>query len=385
MKLAIISTTIHGEKGYLAFDRLAKQSKFSEVFFVIAGDKNAAPFDSSGFGCGVEYMRPEDQERFSSSATIGWRTPRRRPIAWLRAIELKPDYILSIDDDNIPAPDYFDKWHDVLTRPVNKVVVPAESSKGEINRGCWHNYLASSNAPIEVHPRGFPIPFRGRQETAVKVIKESIQPEKIGLFQGISLGDPDMDAMTRLVWPQRMPLSSIGEKNYCLRNVWSPYNTQNTMFSKMLFPLPVLWPHAGRFDDIFASFVWQKFLFNNDLYVHVGDPVNQQDRGVRDILNTDFREEVEGDFYAPKVWEAIDGITEKDPVAFMVKLAEYSREISSVDAAQHANWIPVAAAAYSHPVFSRHQWSPSSAERLVIAKNIEFFSAYMKDLESVMR
>lgn len=382
MKLGIISTTIHGEKGYLAFDRLARKSKFSEVFFVIAGDKNAAPFDVSGFECGIEYMRPEDQERFSSSGIIGWRTPRRRPIAWLRAIEKKPDYILSIDDDNIPSPDYFDKWHDVLTRPVNKVVVPVKEESG---RGCWHNYLASSDAPIEIYPRGFPIPFQGRQETALRTIEEAITPEKIGLFQGISLGDPDIGAMTRLVWPKQMPLKNIGEKNYCLKNVWSPYNTQNTMFSKALFPLPVLWPHAGRFDDIFASFVWQKFLFNNGLYVHVGDPVNHQDRGVRDILNTDFREEVEGYFYSHKVWETINNIDEKDPMAFVGKLAEYGKELTAGDQTPFADGTPMAVGAYSHPVFSRHKWSPSSAERLVIAKNGEFFSAYLKDLEGVMK
>lgn len=385
MKLAIISTTIHGEKGYLPFDRLARKSKFSEVFFVIAGDKNAAPFDVSGFECGIEYMRPEDQDRFSSSETIGWRTPRRRPIAWLRAIELKPDYILSIDDDNIPSPDYFDQWYDVLTRPVDKIVVPAESAEEGISRGHWHNYLATSDAPIEVYPRGFPIPFQGRKDTAVRTIEKAIPSEKIGLFQGISLGDPDIGAMTRLVWPKHMPLSSIGEKNYCLKNVWSPYNTQNTMFSKTLFPLPVLWPHAGRFDDIFASFVWQKFLFNNDLYAHVGDPVNRQDRGIRDILNTDFREEVEGYFYAHKVWEAIDSIGEKDPIAFIKKLAEYGRELAAGHQAPAAGDTPFTVVASFQPVFSRHQWSPSSADRLVIAKNGEFFSAYLKDLESVMK
>lgn len=315
MKLAIISTTIHGEKTYLPFDRLAKKSKFSEVFFVIAGDKNAAPFDDSVFQCVVEYLKPEDQERFHISGPIGWNTPRRRPVAWLRAIELKPDYILSIDDDNIPPPDYFDKWYEVLTKPVTKVAVSTEAGKNAF----WHNYLRSSDAPIEIYPRGFPIPFRGHTSQVVES-PEPIAPAAIGLFQGISLGDPDMDAMTRLVFPKPMPLTSIAEKNYCLKGLWSPYNMQNTVYAKELFSLPILWPHAGRFDDIYASFVFQKFLFNRGMFTHVGDPVNRQDRGRRDILNGDFREELDGYLESHNVWRLINGIEETNPAIFMEKL-----------------------------------------------------------------
>lgn len=342
MHLAIISTTIHGEQTYLPFDRLAKKSKFGKVFFVIAGDKNSAPFNTSAFQCDVEYLKPEDQERFHSSEPIGWKTPRRRPIAWLRAIELKPDYILSIDDDNIPAPDYFDKWYEVLTAPVRKAVLPAEDSGSAL----WHNYLRSSDAPIEIYPRGFPIPFRSNTNTRIVATDSTIAPEGIGLFQGVSLGDPDMDAMTRLVFSKPTPLTSITEKNYCLKGVWSPYNMQNTVYSKELFGLPILWPHAGRFDDIYASFVFQKFLFNRGRFAHVGDPVNRQDRGRRNTLDGDFREEVEGYFESHNVWRLISDIEETDPIRFMEKLM--TRD---------------------HPVIERER---------------DFFSAYLKDITAVL-
>jgi hypothetical protein len=46
MKLAVVSTTVHGEKGYLPFDRLAAASPFSKVSFFIAGDKKSGPFDA---------------------------------------------------------------------------------------------------------------------------------------------------------------------------------------------------------------------------------------------------------------------------------------------------------------------------------------------------
>lgn len=366
MKLAIVSTTIHGERTYLPFDALAARSKFSDVTFIVAGDTNAAPFDTSKFQCRVEYLRPEDQERFAVSDTIGWKTPRRRPVAWLRAVELDPDYILSVDDDNIPSLDYFDEWHRVLTTPVARIAMAIQP----ISSAPWHNYLRTSDAPIEIYPRGFPLPFRQKSETAIRVSETPIEPGAIGLFQGISLGDPDMDAMTRLVYPKPLPLTAIREKNYVLRDVWSPYNMQNTVFAPALFPLPMLWPHAGRFDDIFASFVWQKLLFNNGMFVHVGDPVNRQDRGVRDTLNLDFREEVEGYFYSHRVWEVINAISEKDPIAFSQKLMEHGDELARADRADLA--------------LSRHRWSASTGEKQIIARHRDFFSAHIKDVNAAM-
>lgn len=341
MKLIVISTTINGEKNYLPFDRLLAKSKFSNAMFVIAGDRNAALFDTSSFRSYIEYLDPKDQKRFNSSEVIGWNTPRRRPIAWLRAMELKPDFILSVDDDNIPPEDYFDRWHDVLAVPIRKVVSAMNTAEP-----VWHNYLATSDSPIEIYPRGFPVPFRGKLLTKVMPAEKEISVDKVGVFQGISLGDPDIDAMTRIVYPKPLPLNSISEKNYALRDVWSPYNMQNTMFTKKIFGLPILWPFAGRFDDIYASFAWQKLLFNNGMYTHVGEPINRQDRGTRDVLNTDLKEETEGYFHSHEVWQRINEISEREPAAFLEKLIQSD-----------------------HDIIRRHR---------------EFFIAYLKDVEKAM-
>lgn len=316
VKLAIIGTTINGEKGYLPFDELAAQSPFKDVTFVIAGDTSSKPFDVSKFKCRVEYQEPKDQDKFAISPIIGWKTPRRRPVAWLRAIELKPDAILSIDDDNIPDAGYFTTWHRILSEPVKEKVI-AKKADG----AAWHNYLKTSDAPIEIFPRGFPYPFRNASETEI-IEGEDVAPEKIGLRQGISLGDPDMDAMTRLTWPARTPLKVVKEKNYSLQNVWSPYNMQNTVFSPVLFGLPILWPFSGRFDDIYASFTFQRLLFTKGLATFVGDPVNHQDRGVRNIMKEDFTQEVDGYYEAPDVWAEVNAIEESDPIRFLDRLIE---------------------------------------------------------------
>jgi hypothetical protein len=317
MKLAIVSTTINGERGYLPFDAIAAKAAGFEVTFVIAGDKGAKPFDTSKFQCAVEYMEPAAQERFAISAVIPWRDPRRRPLAWLRAIELAPDYILSVDDDNIPNADYFEQWHAVLTSPVASEVerIPAVSGPP------WHNYLRTSDGPLPVYPRGYPLPYRGVAATRIVPAPQAIRPEQIGVYQGISFGDPDMDALTRIAYEKPVKISKVSESNFCLRDVWSPYNMQSTVFSKKLFPLPILWPNSGRYDDIYASYAWQQLLFNNGMYAYVGEPFNVQDRGQRDIFKGDFKLEVDGYRDSHEVWAEITTIKEQQGIPFLEALS----------------------------------------------------------------
>lgn len=324
MKLAIISTTIHDEKGYLLYDRLAKKSKFSDVWFFIAGDKKSPPFDTSGFTCKVEYLTPKAQGRYASSEAIGWNKPARRNIALLRAMETDPDFILTIDDDNIPSKDYFDLWYNVITSPSTKEVIGVK----DIEHPHWHNYLAATDADIELYARGFPIPFRYKNSTKVIKAKKHIPTQLIGVFQGISLGDPDIDAKTRIVYPKPTPLSVVHEKNYVLRDIWSPFNSQNTMFAKKLFPLAFMWSTAGRSEDIYASYVWQRFLFNNGMYAHVGDAVNFQERGKRNDIR-DLTLEVETYLKSHEVWDEINKIKETDPLEFIKALIHSDHEIIS--------------------------------------------------------
>jgi hypothetical protein len=312
MKLAVVSTTINGEKGYLSFDRLAAASPFENITFVVSGDRKSRPFDTSRFQCRVEYLDVHAQARFTCSETIGWDKIMRRNTALLRAMEMEPDFILMIDDDNIPHDDYFNDWYRTLHAPANRML-----AKREGEDGAWFNYLKWSSAKVEIYPRGFPIRFRGTSAFDFRDAGGGIPAERIGLYQGVSLGDCDIDAITRITYP--FPVESLTEKNYCVQGLWSPYNTQNTVFSRLLFPLAFVWPFCGRFDDIYSSFVWQQILFTNGLFVHVGDPVNRQDRGQRDILK-ELNSETEGYLNAHLVWEAVRKIAAADPIPFLEDL-----------------------------------------------------------------
>ena len=62
------------------------------------------------------------------------------------------------------------------------------------------------------------------------------------------------------------------------------------------------------------------------MYIHIGDAVNNQDRGTRNILH-DLNNEVEGYQNAHNVWESIFNIKTKDPLEFIRILIESENKI----------------------------------------------------------
>lgn len=310
IKLGIVSTTIRGDSGYRDWDlAVSKFNKFDAKFYV-AGDLNSIEFNPNGFICDLKYLGPKEQEKYQCSESIGWKRWARRNIALLEALKDNPDYVLIIDDDNRPLDDYFEKWYQLVTQK--------SEFKLDID-SLWFNYLDSGDSNSLFYPRGYPIPERGRN-TPVTLTPNQTNPEEIYVFQGISLGDPDIDAFARIADTTPTPLKNVEIYNYAVQGKWSPYNTQNTLFKREIAPLAFTWPKAGRYEDIYSSFVWQHFAFNNSKYVHVGDSINWQERGQRDNFR-DFSLEHEGYIRVGEVWSAI---LETDPTSIETMLRSLS-------------------------------------------------------------
>lgn len=316
IRLAIVSTTIHDEGGYLPFDELAIASAFDEVSFFVSGDRQTPNFDVGRFQCPIQFLDVAAQSRFRCSEEIGWNTIGRRNTALLAAIEQNPDYILLVDDDNIPPQGYFDAWYRVLTADKRRVLTCHADVE---DKPKWFNYLRTSDAEITIFPRGFPFTERPGCDSTIDEVDPPLPVSEVGLFQGISLGDPDIDAMTRIICAPH--LTRVEETNYLVRDVWSPYNSQNTVIAKCLFPLAFMWPFCGRYDDIYASFVWQAFLFRTGRYVHVGEAMNRQARRTRDTLR-DLEQELEGYRRAESVWRAVRTVEATDAIAYLRSLID---------------------------------------------------------------
>lgn len=68
-------------------------------------------------------------------------------------------------------------------------------------------------------------------------------------------GDPDIDAICRM---QYLPECKFSNTNFPFAsNKISPFNSQNTFFSKNVLPHYFVFPHVGRMDDIWAAFYLQ--------------------------------------------------------------------------------------------------------------------------------
>lgn len=172
----------------------------------------------------------------------------RKMLGYLKAIEMDADYIIDTDDDNIPKANW---------------TFPCFSNEFECindNIGFVNVYQLFSEQRI--WPRGLPL----------NLIKQKFELEnnlttrecKIGIWQGLVDGNPDVDAIYRLTnttpcyFKERFPIA-IG------KGTVSPINTQNTVTRKELFALLYLPSTVTfRFTDILRGLIAQPIMWLYD-------------------------------------------------------------------------------------------------------------------------
>ena len=215
----------------------------------------------------VFYMTPEYQEsNFKEiSDIIGWNSIQRRNIGFLQALKDGAEIIASIDDDNIP----FDNWGSniLIGKEVSVYYYDTEDIAfdpiGVTNyKHLWH--------------RGFPIQNLYKRNNNHKITLKKIIPDIQADFWN---GDPDIDAVCRL---EHKPMCFFDDKYFPLAsNTFSPFNSQNTFFSReaMKKYLVIPYPGVGRMDDIWPSYYIQslgfKVIYNNATVF--------QDRNIQDL------------------------------------------------------------------------------------------------------
>ena len=113
-----------------------------------------------------------------------------------------------------------------------------------------------SEEDIPFYPRGFPYSKRWSSDE----ISTNSSKVKVVLNAGLWLGDPDIDAITRLC----KPINAIKYKKtygdtFALENgTWCPINTQNTSYSRDIIPASFVPPNVGRYDDIWSGYLLRK-------------------------------------------------------------------------------------------------------------------------------
>ncbi len=162
----------------------------------------------------------------------------------------------------------------------------------------------------------------------ISILFLSIEKVRCVVNGGFWLGDPDIDAVTRLAAPINV-IEYKRNDNFALnKNVYCPFNSQNTAIYRDIVPAYFLCSNIGRFDDIWASYVIERIAWHMGDYISFGQPLVKQDRNDHDLWVDAYAEE-EGTKYTPDFckWLAKVKLTKKTYGECLIELMEGLKDI----------------------------------------------------------
>jgi hypothetical protein len=219
-------------------------AKLPEFHLVVVGDKKT-PRDWS---CpGTTFLSADGAETadLSLARALPYNHYCRKMLGYLHAVRAQADTIVDTDDDNIPKEGWRFPAFDGAFEQI-------ESAPGYVNI-----YRYYTDKPI--WPRGLPLRLiNDKKPLPAPALAQGL---RVGVWQGLADEDPDVDAIYRLTsdvpcyFDERAPLV-LNER------VVTPFNSQNTMFRRELFPLLYLPATVTfRFTDILRSLVAQPIMW----------------------------------------------------------------------------------------------------------------------------
>jgi hypothetical protein len=221
--------------------------------------------------------------------TLPWNSYSRKMLGYRLAIETGAEVIIDTDDDNTPLPSWsFPDFE-------------SEQFVTSVKKEWFNAYRYFTNE--EMWPRGFPLDkIRDSYSQDGRVGKRKTN---VGVWQCLVNGDPDVDAIYRLT--QHGPVTFQGNPPIVLeRGVWCPFNSQNTVWRKEVFPLMYL-PHtvSMRCTDIIRSLVALPIMNEKGGYQLGFTPANAfQIRNPHDYL-VDFKDEIPIYLHAQRIISAV--------------------------------------------------------------------------------
>lgn len=223
------------------------------------------------------YLAPNGNRatRWATSDEMPLNDHCRHALALLEAMTYEPQFILSLDDDNFPE---HESW---LTNALGVMNEKGAKPITEARQG-WFN-VGTLCDPAVVH-RGYPLSRRhgSAHLTYADTATHADAELPVGVFAGLWLGDPDIDAVERIA--DDPYVTNVDGQVWLARNTWCPFNTQSTLWRNELSPLLLMWPFIGRFDDIWASYVARAWMQANGWLHAAGNPAVSQERNAHDLV-----------------------------------------------------------------------------------------------------
>lgn len=317
--IALVTTTINvptALKGYVSH---FTQSGLDDLTVIVIGDRKTPPqarlwLEEQEWGrVNKIYMGITEQQdwlrRFPKlDKFLPWNSVQRRNLAYLIAAERGADMIITVDDDNFATDDPFFAGHEHVGRTTNLNVV--SSSSGWFDIGA----MLRTDPPTQICPRGY---LQSRRHETPQ-ISLGQRRSRVVVNAGLWLGEPDVDAVTRLVTPVSVtgPSDSWPFPLALSKGTFCPFNSQNTAFAIDLLPCIYLivmggtWRgmKVGRWDDIWMSYFAKVVVDRMGDAVTFGRPWVRQDRNQHDILE-DLAGEVPAMMLTERLMPVLERIT----------------------------------------------------------------------------
>ena len=262
-------------------------AKFADVGTIVVGDTKSPDnwqLDQ------VTYLSVDEQKKKYGefAEKLPFAHYCRKNLGYLEAISAGYDVIVDTDDDNIPL----DNWR---IRKAKGSWQQTAADLGFINTYAYYS-------PQHIWPRGLPLDCITSAAARDFPLHELATELEVPVWQGLANGDPDVDAIYRLV--DNSPCTFENKPPIVLnRGTISPYNSQNTATYRAAFPLLYLPSYVSfRFTDILRGLIGQVILWDHGYRLGFHEATVFQERNMHDYMR-DFADEIPVYMHARKVVE----------------------------------------------------------------------------------
>lgn len=265
-------------------DRVSDWMQITGNHTIVVGDKKT-PSKWNHSKC--EFISLEDQlmSEFAIASLLPENHYTRKNLGYLYAIKKGAHAIIDTDDDNFPN---IHQWNNLLNS--NFEIFEHASSEKILFKNIY-SYFSDSDIPF--WPRGFPLNLINDEKSIINPCEILITSNKdVGLWQCMVDGDPDIDAIHRLIFkltPNFLSNSSIlmGKGIFCA------FNSQNTLWlDSDLFPLLYLPSTVSfRFTDILRGYIAQSVINSSSKNWGFFQATSFQERNDHNLM-IDFRSEM---------------------------------------------------------------------------------------------
>ena len=285
-KTAIVITSINSANALGVMKLKAFLEDFNQIAIIVA-DLKTPKWEKHD---NIIFLSVEDQNALwpKLSKLLPFNHYSRKNLGYLYAISLGVERILDTDDDNVPVG--------------NPWTVNYKEFR-ETNCGDWFNVyrLFGEN---QLWPRGLPLSFANHRHD----VTVASPPDEITCFQSLVDGDPDIDAIGRMLFPNKV----LFEENHPirLRAAICPTNSQATIWTKWVLPLLYLPTTATfRMTDIWRGLIAQPIIHLLGGETIFGKLGFVQERNKHNLLK-DFESEAIGHLYNELVYEVSKSVWE---------------------------------------------------------------------------